>query len=68
MSIPAINDEESNVNLHKINPATRNTAIVYNDRKVKDKIVNFTPSAANLKNYLKLLTLQNSIKRIFHFT
>ena len=45
--VPSINDEKSEMHLNKIAPQTKNTIIVYNNRIVADKFVNFEPTDKN---------------------
>ncbi|HZH95776.1 MAG TPA: hypothetical protein VEY06_07825, partial [Flavisolibacter sp.] len=47
--VPSINDERTEMNLNRINPKTKNTIIVYNNRGVFDKFVDFTPTDKNFK-------------------
>jgi protocatechuate 3,4-dioxygenase beta subunit len=42
--VPSIDDEKTEMNLNKINSKTRNTIIVYNNRGVFDKFVDFVPT------------------------
>ncbi len=39
--VPSANDKATDTYLNRINPATENTFIVYNNRKIADKFVNF---------------------------
>jgi protocatechuate 3,4-dioxygenase beta subunit len=47
--VPSVNDKKTEMNLNKINPKTRTTIIVYNNRKVSDKFVDFIPTEKNFK-------------------
>jgi protocatechuate 3,4-dioxygenase beta subunit len=47
--VPAIDDNETEMHLNKINPSTKNTIIVYNNRVVFDKFVDFTPTQKNFR-------------------
>jgi protocatechuate 3,4-dioxygenase beta subunit len=47
--VPSPNDTASNVALNRINPKTRNTFIVYVNRRVVDKFVNFGFDDRNAK-------------------
>jgi protocatechuate 3,4-dioxygenase beta subunit len=49
--VPSINDKKTEMNLNKVNPETKNTIIVYNNRMVFDKFVNFIPTEENF-NFL----------------
>jgi protocatechuate 3,4-dioxygenase, beta subunit len=42
--VPSIDDEKTEMHLNKINPEVKNTIIVYNNRGVFDKFVNFVPT------------------------
>ncbi len=45
--VPSINDKKTEMNLNKINPKTKTTIIVYNNRMVFDKFVDFIPTGKN---------------------
>ncbi len=45
--VPSINDKETEMNLNNINPKTKTTIIVYNNRRVFDKFMDFIPTNKN---------------------
>ncbi len=45
--VPSINDKETEMNLNNINPKTKTTIIVYNNRRVFDKFMDFIPTDKN---------------------
>ncbi len=47
--VPSFSDEESEVNLNKINPEVENTFIIYRHRAIINKFVNLTPTTKNYK-------------------
>ncbi|QCX39410.1 intradiol ring-cleavage dioxygenase [Aureibaculum algae] len=47
--VPSFSDEESEVNLNKINPDVENTFIMYRQRTIIDKFVNLKPTRKNYK-------------------
>ncbi len=60
--VPAVNDKASSVYLHKINPQSKNTIIVYNLRKVRDKFINFVPSDGNFAALFKAVDAAAKIR------
>lgn len=55
--VPSADDKATDTFLNRINPATENTFIVYNNRKVADKFVNFKFNEQNIA------LLKTSVKR-----
>jgi protocatechuate 3,4-dioxygenase beta subunit len=55
--VPSADDRATDTYLNRINPATENTFIVYNNRKVADKFVNFKFNEQNIA------LLRASVKR-----
>lgn len=55
--VPSADDKATDTYLNRINPATENTFIVYNNRKVADKFVNFKFNEQNIA------LLKTSVKR-----
>ncbi len=53
--VPDFQDEESEVNLNKINPAASNTFIIYRYRTIIDKYINLQPTEANFTLISKVL-------------
>lgn len=47
--VPSFSDEESEVNLNKINPKVENTFVIYRHRAIIDKFVNLKPTKENYK-------------------
>lgn len=47
--VPSFSDEESEVNLNKINPEVENTFVIYRHRAIIDKFVNLKPTKENYK-------------------
>lgn len=45
--VPSVDDEATDTDLNRINPATENTVIVYNNRMVTDKFVNLSFTEQN---------------------
>lgn len=45
--VPSLDDEESEINLNKINPEAENTFIVYRHRTIVDKFINIKPTSDN---------------------
>lgn len=45
--VPSIHDKKTEMYLNEINPKTRSTLIVYNNRKVFDKFIDFTATEKN---------------------
>ncbi|MFY8036502.1 MAG: intradiol ring-cleavage dioxygenase [Cyclobacteriaceae bacterium] len=58
--VPDFSDEESEVNLNKINPAASNTIIIYRHRTIIDKYVNLQPTEANFKLISEVLNSTKS--------
>lgn len=55
--VPGLDDKASDVYLNRINPQTRNTVIVYNNRRVADKFVDLSFTEQNTK------LLESAVKR-----
>jgi len=55
--VPSATDKATDTHLNKINPATENTVIVYNNRKVVDKFVNLEFTEQNVA------LLKSAVKR-----
>lgn len=53
--VPSFEDTESEANLNKINPNTENTFIIYRNRNIIDKYINFKPTPENFKKIINLL-------------
>ncbi len=53
--VPDFQDEESEVNLNKINPDASNTFIIYRYRTIIDQYVNLQPTEANFTLISKVL-------------
>ncbi|MBO3099958.1 dioxygenase family protein [Gelidibacter pelagius] len=47
--VPSFADQESEVNLNKINPEVENTFVIYRNRAIIDKYMNLSPTQANYK-------------------
>lgn len=47
--VPSFTDEETEVNLYKINPAVENTFIIYRHRDIIDKFIALKPTAENFE-------------------
>lgn len=47
--VPSMTDEESEVNLNKINPAVENTFIIYRHSAIIDKFIDLKPTTENFK-------------------
>lgn len=47
--VPSFSDEKSEVNLNKVNPIVENTFIIYRNRAIIDKFINFKPTKENYK-------------------
>jgi protocatechuate 3,4-dioxygenase beta subunit len=47
--VPSMNDEESEVNLNKINPKVENTFVIYKHRTIIEKFIDLKPSEENFK-------------------
>lgn len=60
--VPAMNNQESEVNLNQINPEVENTMVLYRHRSIIAKFVNLT---ANEKNFTMLTELLNKSKGSF---
>jgi len=60
--VPSVNDKRSSVYLHKINPLSKNTIIVFNLRKVRDKFINFVPSDNNFATLFKAVDAAGKIR------
>ncbi len=53
--VPSMTDTESEVNLNKINPAVKNTFVIYRHRSIIDKYVNLEASEKNFQMISKVL-------------
>lgn len=47
--VPSMNDEESEVNLNKINPKVENTFVIYRHRTIIEKFIDLKPTEENFK-------------------
>lgn len=47
--VPSMNDEESEVDLNKINPKVENTFVIYKHRSIIEKFIDLKPSKENFK-------------------
>lgn len=63
--VPSADDRQSNIYLNQINPQTRNTFIVYNNRRVADKFVNFAFSEQNQKLLKAAVALADKEKALY---
>ncbi len=64
--VPSFTDEESEVNLNKINPNVENTFIVYRHRSIINKFIEIKPTADNFK--LISNTLDKTKSEYFHLS
>ena len=64
--VPSFTDEESEINLNKINPEAENTFVIYKHRKIIDKFVNIKPTIANFKRISQ--TLDKTKSKYFHLS
>ncbi len=48
--VPSIDDHESEMDLNRINPKTKTTIIVYNNRTVVEKFIDFIPTEVNFRS------------------
>ncbi len=48
--VPSFSDEETEVNLNKINPKVENTFIIYKHRSIVDKYIDLKPTNENFKS------------------
>ncbi|MEO8795371.1 MAG: hypothetical protein ABI390_07865 [Daejeonella sp.] len=53
--VPSFIDEESEVNLNKINPEVENTIVIYRNRSIIDKFVNLKPTKENFNLISQIL-------------
>ena len=63
--VPAVDDTASSAHLNRINPQTRNTFIVYSNRKVADKFVNHAFTDQNTKLLEAALTRASKEKELY---
>lgn len=61
--VPSFSDEETEINLYKINPTVENTFIIYRHRDIIGKFIEFKPSLENFQ--LMSLTLDNTRSDFF---
>ncbi|MCC5929169.1 MAG: intradiol ring-cleavage dioxygenase [Cyclobacteriaceae bacterium] len=61
--VPSFSDEETEVNLYKINPLVENTFIIYRHRDIIDKFIELKPTAENFQ--LISLTLDKTRSAYF---
>jgi len=61
--VPSFSDEETEVNLYKINPAVENTFIIYRHRDIIGKFIDFKPTLENFR--LMSLTLDKTRSEYF---
>ncbi|MBS4043597.1 MAG: hypothetical protein KGZ59_07255 [Chitinophagaceae bacterium] len=59
--VPSFSDEETEVNLNKINAQVENTFIIYKQRKIIDKYINLKPNSDNYKLITNSLNQTKSV-------
>lgn len=62
--VPSMQDSESEVNLNKINPSVENTIIIFRQRNIVAKFIDFKPSTDSFKNISN--TLDKSTSEYFN--